>query len=173
MEYDIFFECVAGFIHKIDTRFRIIRVNLTTTSVHRKEYRLDTGSRLRHQTGCSCRSNSQTSNVTTTVLQHIFIQSRISFTQTVDKRILFLTFRIIDFESATLFSHHDGRTISLQSQCLLDFFSTLCCLIRSVTKSQSRNHIAFSSDTHTGTTALQSLLLYLFPQMTFRFLHFH
>ena len=28
------------------------------------------------------------------------------------------------------------------------------CFIRSVTKSQSRNHIAFSSDTHTGTTAL-------------------
>ena len=172
MEYDIFFECVTCFVDKVNTSFRIVRVHLAATAINGQEHRFDTRSSLRHQAGRSRRCYRQTGDITATVFHHVVIQLRIGFTQTVDKRILFFALCIIDIECTTFFGHFHRRTIGCQSQHLLYLLGKLSRFFRAVAQSQGGNHIAFGCDAHTGTTSLQSLLLYLLPQVAFALFYF-
>ena len=121
VEYDIFFECVACLVNKVNMYVRIIRIYFSSTLVNRQENRFNTGSRLCHQTGCSCRSNRQTGNITTTVFLHFCIQFRISFGQTLNERVVLFAFVAVYFESTTFFSHFNRRTIGTESNCFVYF----------------------------------------------------
>ena len=163
MEHDIFLKCITRFIYKVDTGFRIIRIDLTATAVNRQEYRFDTGGCLCHQTGCSGWGNRQTGDIAAAILDHFIIEFLISFAQTVNKRIIFFPFGIVDFKCTTLFRHFHRRTISCQRQSFLNLFCKICSLFRTITQSQSGNHIAFSCDANTRTTSLQCFSLNFFP----------
>ena len=105
VEYDIFFKSIPWLVNKVHMNVRIVRIHLSSALVNRQEHRFDTRSSLRHQAGCSGRSDSQTSDVTASVLLHIFVQCRISFRQTLDERIVLFAFAVVHLESATLFRH--------------------------------------------------------------------
>ena len=151
---------------------RIIRIYFSSTLVNRQENRFNTGSRLCHQTGCSCRSNRQTGNITTTVFLHFCIQFRISFGQTLNERVVLFAFVAVYFESTAFFCHFNRRTIGTEGHCLMYFFREFGCFFGSVAQSQSSKHIALRSDTYTRTTALTALLVDFLPQYTFGTFHF-
>ncbi len=73
VEYDKFLVTVARFIDEINPHILVIRIHFSSAFVDGQENGLDSRSRLGHQTGSSGRSNSQTSDITTSVLHHIRI----------------------------------------------------------------------------------------------------
>ena len=167
MIYNVFFECVAGFIHEIHVYLWVVWIDLSSTLINRHKDWLNTRCSLCHQAGSSSWSNGQTSNVSTTVLLHFFVQGRISFLDAVDERIVLFTFPIVDGERTAFLSHIDRRTVCFQSYNLVYFFWECCRFFCSVTQAHSSNHIAFSSDTYTCTASLSALFVNLFPQMSF------
>ena len=132
VEYDVFFECVSCFVYEIDTYVFVVRINLTAAFVDRHKYRLNTGSSLSHQTGSSGRGNSQTGNIASAILSHFFVQCRICFFQTIDKRVVFFSFCVIDFEGSTFFCHVYRRAVSFKCYNLMYIFWEFGCFFRSV-----------------------------------------
>ena len=134
MEHCIFFPRITIFIHEINTYIFVVRVYFTTTGVHRHKYWFDTRSCLSHNTGGSCRRNSQTGNITATIFSHHLIQFRIGIAQTLNERIFFFAFGIINCKCTTFFCHNYRRTISRQSKCFVNFFREIGSFISSVTE---------------------------------------
>ena len=102
---NIFFEGIACLINKINMYIRIVWIHLATTLINWHKDWFNTRSCLSHQTGSSRRSNRQTSNVTTSILSHFFIESRIHTLDTIDKWIVLLSLSIIDGKCTTLLCH--------------------------------------------------------------------
>ena len=132
VEYHIFFEGVACFIHKVNMYLRIIRVDFSSALVNRHKYGFNARSGLSHQTGGSRRSNCQTGNVTASVFEHVFIQFRISFFQAVDEGVVFFSFAVIDSECTAFFCHFYRRTICFQGNRFMHFFREFGCFFSSV-----------------------------------------
>ena len=116
---DIFFKAIANLIYKVYMYISIVRVNLTATFIDRHKYRFDTRCCLGHQRSCTCWSDCQTGNITTTILHHIAIEFRICVLNSLNERILLLSLSIIDFKGTSLLSHCYRRAISIQSQCFM------------------------------------------------------
>ena len=171
MEHNIFFECITFWVNKVNTYIHIIRVHFPTTFIHRHKCRLDTRSCLCHDTCCTCRRNSQTCNITTTIFNHLFIQRCILRFDTSYEWVILLTFSIIYFKRTTLFCHLHARTISLNSYHTMHFFRKFCSLLSSITQSQCSQHIAFGCYTYTCTTPLQCFVHNLFPQFILSAFH--
>ena len=76
MEHDKLLVSIPHLIREINMHVLVVRVHFSSSLVNRQEYGFYTGSRLRHQTGCSRRGNRQASNVTTTVFYHLLIHFR-------------------------------------------------------------------------------------------------
>ena len=149
----------------------IVRVDFAAAFVDGQEYGFDAGSGLCHQTCCTCRRNGETGNVTTAVFLHFLIQFGVGLAQTVDERVVLLTFAVVNFKSTTLFCHYHRRAVGTQRYCLMYLFGEFGRFFSAVTQSQCCKHIAFGGDSHTGTATLTAFLIYLLPQYAFSMFH--
>ena len=149
----------------------IIRVYLSSAQVNRHEYWLYTTCGLSHKARCASRSDSQTSNISATILHHVGIQLSICILQAVDERIVSLAAGIVNLECAALLSHSNRRTISIQCQCLVNRNREVGSLLCTISQSESCQHITFGSNAYASTTSHTALLLYLLPKMVFGTLH--
>ena len=172
MEYYVFFESVACFVYVVNVYILVVRVNFTATFVYRHEYRLNARCSLSHQAGGSGGRNSKTSDVSTSVLSHFGIQFRVGLLYTVYERVVFFANSIVNFECTTFFSQIYRRAVSFERQSLVYFFRKFCSFFGAVSQAHSRNHVAFGSDSHSGTTSHTRFLVNLFPEMTFRSFYF-
>ena len=102
---DVFLESVTRLVNEVDMYFRVVRVDLAPTFVHGQEYRFDAGCGLRHEAGRPRRGNGEASDVASSVFYHVFIQFRVSLTQTVDERVVLFAFGVEDFKCPAFFGH--------------------------------------------------------------------
>ena len=168
---DVFLKRIACFIHKVHVHICIIRIDFSSTLINWHEYWLNTRSCLSHQTGRSRRSNCQTGNVATTIFQHLFVQCRINTLHSVDEWIVLFSFRIIDFESTTLLCHLNRGTVGLNSYVLMNICREISCFRRTVCQSHGSNHVTLCGNAHTCAASFATLIVDLFPEMTFRTFH--
>ena len=110
---DVLLKGVTNLIDKIHMHVGIIRVDLAATLVDGHEHGLDATRGLRHQRSSTGWSDCQAGDVAATMLHHVLIEFRISILQAENKRIVLLTFSVIDAERTTLLSHLHRRTISV------------------------------------------------------------
>ena len=114
-------------IYEIDVCFSIIWIDFATTLVNWHKHGFNTASCLSHKRYTSCWSNSQTSNVSTSVLLHISTQFWIQIIQAIQEWVILLYFVIKHWETSTLTSHFNRRLKCANCNGLLDFLCKLCC----------------------------------------------
>ena len=171
MEYDVFLECVSGFIHEIHMYVGVIRIDFATSLVYRQEYGFDAGSGLRHQACRACRCDGETGNVAAAVFLHLLVQFRVCFAQAVDERVVLFAFAVVYFESAAFFSHFHRRAVCAQCYGLVYFLCKFGSLFSAVTQSQCCKHVAFGGDAYAGAAALSALFVDFLPQNAFGMLY--
>ena len=178
VEDNVFFPRVANLIHKGDFHILVIGVHFAATHIYWTEDRLDTRSGLRHQTGCTGRSDGQHRDVTTTILNHCLIERRISFADTSNHRVILFAFSIINRECPPFTSQLNRSAICFESQCFLNLNCKIDRSFGAILQAESCQHIAFRRNTQTGTTSLLSfgtdflpkILLYTTDILIFRIL---
>ena len=149
----------------------IVWIYFSATFIDWHKHRFNTTCGLCHKRSGTCRGNSQTGYITSSVFLHVFKQLLVGFLQAQHKWIVFFTLSIEYAECATLFCHNHRRAIGSKSQCAMHLNREISSLLSSVAKSHCCNHVAFCGDTDTCTAALATLSIYFLPEMIFSSLY--
>ena len=157
MEYDVFLECVSGFIHEIHMYVGVIRIDFATSLV----YRQNTGSmpevvcviRFVVPVGAMVRQ----ANVAAAVFLHFLVQFRVCFAQAVDERLFFrVRCRILPKAPRSLaISTEERYALSATVWCTFCKFGSL---FSAVTQSQCCSMPPSAVMPYDGAAALSALL---------------
>ena len=172
MEYGKFFPAIALSVDLVDSYIFVVGVYFAFAGIYTEENRLYSRCCLRHNTCCPRRSYRQTGYIASAVGLHIFVHLRVCLSESVYKRIFFLTFRIEYCKGSTLFCQHHRRTICLYGKRFLHGFCKIDGFVRSITQAHSSHHIAFGSDTDACTTSVDTLVFYLLPEFVLGTFHY-
>ena len=170
---DVFFEGVANLVDEVYVHVGIAWVHLATTLVDRHEDGLYAAGGLRHQRSGARGCYGQAGNVAASVLHHVVIQLRVGLPHSLYEGVLRLALGIVYLECATLASHLDARTVGVKRQRLMHLDRKVGGLLSTIAQAHGGYHVALGGNTHTRTSALCTLGLYLLPQVHLGPLHLH